>query len=129
MFNKIVIIGCGLIGSSIAGAVRQKKLAREIVGIEVHNIEDVKKLSFFDSVKKSILEVNQADFVIISTPVASLANVFFDLADRHYVKKFGLVTDVLSTKKSLLNSINYLDTKKKRFFLSSFPLKSSSRWL
>ena len=79
MFKKVVIIGCGLIGCSIAGAAKQKKLAKEIIGIEINNLDDVQNSNFFDSVKQSILEVNNADLVILSTPLASLKDVFYDL--------------------------------------------------
>ena len=94
MFKKVVIIGCGLIGCSIAGAAKQKKLAKEIIGIEINNLDDVQNSNFFDSVKQSILEVNNADLVILSTSLASLKDVFYDLIYQHNLKKFDLITKI-----------------------------------
>ena len=131
MFKKVVIIGCGLIGCSIAGAAKQKKLAKEIIGIEINNLDDVQNSNFFDSVKQSILEVNNADLVILSTPLASLKDVFYDLIHQHNLKKFDLITDVFSTKRSLIDIIQKLDSDKKnvfrKAFLSSHPLAGSEK--
>ena len=131
MFKRVVIIGCGLIGCSIAGAVKEKKLAREIVGVEINNIEDVQNLNFFNSVKQSILEVDSADLVILSISISNLENVFSDLVCQHHLKKFRLITDVLSTKNSLLETISKLEDHKKtgfkNAFLSSHPLAGSEK--
>lgn len=131
MFNKMVILGCGLIGCSVAGAAKKKGVAKEIIGVETHNLDVVEQLNFFDDVKSSILEVNQADFVVISTPISSLADIFNDLVNQHFIKNFGLITDVLSTKKSLIESISCLSHEKKTFFcesfLSSHPLAGSEK--
>ncbi|OUT98866.1 MAG: hypothetical protein CBC01_02280 [Betaproteobacteria bacterium TMED41] len=131
MFNKMIVLGCGLIGCSIAGAAKQKKIAKQIIGIETQNINYVKKLSFFDEIKNSILEVDNADLVLICTPIASLSQIFGDLIYQHSSRKYGLVTDVFSTKKSLLNLIFKLSTPEKisfyESFLSSHPLAGSEK--
>ena len=41
MFNKISIIGCGLIGSSILRAVEEKKLASKIVPMINHKMYQI----------------------------------------------------------------------------------------
>ena len=105
MFNKMIVLGCGLIGCSIAGAAKQKKVAKQIIGIETHNTNDVERLSFFDEIKTSVLEVDKADLLLICTPISSLNQIFADLTHRQFYRKFDLITDVFSTKKSLLNLI------------------------
>ena len=47
MFNKILIIGCGLIGSSILRAVIDKKISRKIYILEKSkkNISKIKKIN------------------------------------------------------------------------------------
>ena len=51
MFNKILVIGAGLIGSSLAKAIKEKKISSKIYGIDLNNnvIEKCKKLKIFDT--------------------------------------------------------------------------------
>tara|TARA_A100001011_G_C14309085_1_gene844638 strand:- start:1555 stop:2451 length:897 start_codon:yes stop_codon:yes gene_type:complete len=120
MLNKIVIIGCGLIGCSIAGAVKKNKTAKEIVGIEANKNQLVVKTGYFDSVKKNILEVDNADLVIICTPVSSLKIIFKDLITQIYQGKFSLITDVFSTKKSLLKIVSGLEPSLREVFIKKY---------
>ena len=56
MINKILIIGCGLIGSSILRAVSKKRIAKKIFVFEKSssNISKIKK--WFQKSSKSIAE-------------------------------------------------------------------------
>ena len=63
MFNKLLIIGCGLIGSSVLRAVSNKKLSKKIFVYEKSkkNISKIKKLkiscSILTSLKKNISNI------------------------------------------------------------------------
>ena len=77
MFNKITIIGCGLIGSSLLRAIDKKKLSKEI------NIFDKSKEAsifiknnFSAKVFNDISEsVKESDLVIISSPLSSYKEI------------------------------------------------------
>ena len=74
MFNKICVLGCGLIGSSLLRAIDKKKLAKEISAFDKSkevSLYLTKNFSF--NVAKSIDEaVKDSDLVIISFSLEQL---------------------------------------------------------
>ncbi len=81
MFNKLCIIGVGLIGGSIARAARQRKLSKTIVGFgrdnDLSNLQAAKDLGAIEDYSLDIAEaVAEADCIIIATPVGAIESVF-----------------------------------------------------
>ena len=99
MFNKICVLGCGLIGSSILRAIEKKKLAKTISAFD--KSKDVslylaKNFSF--SVAKNIDEaVKESDLVIISSPLSSYKEILLSI--KSSLKKGVILTDTGSVKK------------------------------
>jgi len=78
MFKKVCIIGCGLIGSSIARAVKKNKLADEIVSSNRSNSTNKKimKLNIVDEASSDTRKiVKGSDLIIIASPLSSYENV------------------------------------------------------
>ena len=81
MFDKICVLGCGLIGSSLLRAIEKKNLAKEINAFD--KSKDVslylsKNFSF--NVTKSIDEaVKDSDLVIICSPLSSYKEILFSI--------------------------------------------------
>ena len=105
MFNKICIIGVGLMGGSIARAVRQRKLSETIVGFgrdsDLANLQIAKDLSVIDSYSLDIAEaVANADCVVIATPVGAIESVLALLKPVWDGKT--IYTDVGSTKANVI---------------------------
>lgn len=105
MFNRLCIIGVGLIGGSIARAARQQGLSNNIVGygreLDEQNLQMAKQLGVVDDYTLDITEAVQgADCVVLATPVASIESIFAQLkplwSDR------AIYTDVGSTKGSVI---------------------------
>ena len=73
MFKKLLIIGCGLIGSSLLRASLDKKVSRQILVFEKSKrykkqIKSINsKIILLDRLDKNISDV---DFVILSTPMS-----------------------------------------------------------
>ena len=68
MFNRLLIIGCGLLGSSILRAASSKKLSKKIFIYEKSNknISEVKKLKISCQILKNLnKDISDIDFVII----------------------------------------------------------------
>ena len=109
MFNKICVLGCGLIGSSILRAIEKKKLAKTISAFD--KSKDVslylaKNFSF--SVAKSIDEaVKESDLVIISSPLSSYKEILLSI--KSSLKKGVILTDTGSVKKKINETINNLN--------------------
>jgi prephenate dehydrogenase len=105
MFNRLCIIGVGLIGGSIARAARVHGLSKSIVGYgrqqDLQNLETAKRLGVIDDYYLQIEEAVQgADCVVIATPVASIESIFELL--KPFWSEHTLYTDVGSTKMSVV---------------------------
>ncbi|RWX74400.1 prephenate/arogenate dehydrogenase family protein [Neorhizobium lilium] len=102
-FDRIALIGIGLIGSSIARDVKDLGLAGEVV-ISTRSIETLKRaeeLGLGDRYTPSAAEaVKDADLVIVSVPVGASEAVAQQIAGS--LKPGAIVTDVGSTKASVI---------------------------
>ena len=109
MFDKICILGCGLIGSSLLRAIHKKKLANKLSAFD--KSKDVslylaKNFSFH--IAKSIEEaVKDSDLVIISSPLSSYKEIL--LLIKSSLKKNVILTDTGSAKKEINKIINNLN--------------------
>ncbi len=105
MFNKICIIGVGLIGGSIARAARQQGLSKTIVGFgredDLMNLQTAKELGVIDDYYVDIADaVANADFIVIATPVGAIEPVFGLL--KPFWNEKAIYTDVGSTKTNVI---------------------------
>lgn len=106
MFERVALIGIGLIGSSIAHASRRGKLARTIVGsarsAETRKI--AKDIGIVDEVYDTAAEaVKGADLVIICTPVGVYGAVAQDI--KSALQPGAIVTDVGSVKMAVVRDV------------------------
>ena len=106
MFKKICIIGCGLIGSSIARAVKQNNLAEKIVSS--NRSEEVNKkvieLKIVDESNPNTRKmVEDSELTIIATPLSSYENIILKTKDS--LKSWSILTDVGSVKEGVLNLV------------------------
>ena len=109
MFNNISIIGCGLIGSSILRAVREKDLSTNISIYD--NSKEVlsflKKENLNVDIKSDIREAaKEAELIIIATPLSAYKEIF--LAIKNDLKKNAIITDTGSAKKEINKTIDNL---------------------
>ncbi|MCK8781223.1 prephenate/arogenate dehydrogenase family protein [Rhizobium sp. NTR19] len=102
-FDRIALIGIGLIGSSIARDVRALGLARDVV-ISTRSTDTLKRaeeLELGTHYEPSAAEaVRDADLVIVSVPVGASGAVAEQIAGN--LKSGAIVTDVGSTKASVI---------------------------
>ena len=105
-FPRIALIGLGLIGSSIAHAVRQLGLAGELVATDASDSVRARasELKLADRIVASNAEaVKDADLVIASVPVGACADVARSIAD--HLKPGAIVSDVGSVKGAVLRAM------------------------
>ncbi|MCP4395601.1 MAG: prephenate/arogenate dehydrogenase family protein [Alphaproteobacteria bacterium] len=106
MFNKVSIIGVGLIGSSFAQAVKKKKLANTIVAYDTSDYvkDKIVELNIADEVTYSLESlVKDADLVMICTPLGTYRSVAEGIAP--HLKKGCIVSDVGSVKGTAMKDI------------------------
>ena len=99
MFNRIAIIGLGLIGGSIGLALHQAKAAREIVGYDMGEGSSQRAygVGAIDQPCNSLAEAVQgAELVVLATPVGAMQKLLKDIGS--CVLPGTVVTDVASTK-------------------------------
>lgn len=107
MFNRLCIIGVGLIGGSIARAARQQGLSKTIVGFgrqqDLENLHSAKALGVIDDYCFDMAQaVQDADCVVIATPVGAIESTLALLKPVWSVQ--AIYTDVGSTKCNVLEA-------------------------
>jgi prephenate dehydrogenase len=127
LFNKITIIGVGLIGGSIGLAVKKRKVAGEVVGVFRHadTMQRARKARAIDTATMDMLEgVKDADLVVIATPVSMIPCIVEAIAP--VMRKGSIITDAGSAKgfvvreasKALSNGVK---------FVGSHPMAGSEK--
>jgi cyclohexadieny/prephenate dehydrogenase len=103
LFDKIALIGIGLIGSSLARVIRRENLAGQvtIATRSPATLARAEELGLGDSYTTDMAEaVRDADLIVVSVPVGSSEEVAKAIAPA--LKKGAIVTDVGSTKASVI---------------------------
>lgn len=98
-YQKVTVIGLGLIGSSIARAVHKQKLSSDIAGVDNNelSLSYARKHGFIDQASMRAADaVEGSDLVIIATPTHLLADICKQIAPK--LKHGTLVMDVGSVK-------------------------------
>jgi len=106
MFKKICIIGCGLIGSSLARAIKKNNLAEKIVSSNRSDAVNKKVIELKivdDSSSDTKKMVDGSDLVVIATPLSSYEDVISKI--RNFLKDGVILTDVGSVKENIINLI------------------------
>ena len=121
MFNKISIIGCGLIGSSILRAVEEKKLATKISAYDKSSkVIDYLKKNFSVEICSNISDVvKDSDLVVIASPLSSYKEILLSIHTR--LKENVILTDTGSAKKEVNKIISNLNLKNVNW-IASHPI-------
>ena len=122
MFKKVCIIGCGLIGSSIARAIRKQNLSTKIVSSNRSDsvnkkVIELKIVDDSNSDTKKMAE--ESDLIIIATPLSSYEDVILKIKDS--LKDGSILTDVGSVKENVISSIEK-NVPKNVSWISSHPI-------
>ena len=102
-FEKLAVLGLGLLGGSVAAAARQRGLAREIVGAARRTgpLERARAAGIVDSVASPLEAVVGADLVVLGTPAGSMPKLVAEVAPN--LEPGCIVTDVGSVKVSVID--------------------------
>jgi len=106
MFKKVCIIGCGLIGSSLARAIKKNNLAEKIVSSNRSDAANKKVIELKivdDSSPDTKKMADGSDLVVIATPLSSYEDVISKI--KNSLKDGVILTDVGSVKENIINLI------------------------
>jgi len=126
-FNKITIIGVGLIGGSLGLALKEKKPNFKIIGIDKQKI--IKKAIARGAIDEGTVNleegIKEADIIIIATPVKTILDILTQIAP--FLKKGCLVTDTGSIKQQIVQKANKI-LSKDVFFIGGHPMAGSEKY-
>lgn len=103
MIDRLCIIGVGLIGGSLARALRDAGLCGEILGVGRHlqRLEKARSLGVIDRYETDIARgVRDADMVVMAVPLGAMQAQFRALRD--HLAPQAVITDVGSAKRSVV---------------------------
>ncbi len=104
MFNRVAIIGLGLIGGSIGLALHKAKAAQQVVGYDLGKgvSNQARKVGAIDQPFSTLADaVRGAELVVLATPVGAMRALLQELSTT--VTPGAVVTDVASTKVQVIN--------------------------
>ena len=126
-FNKISIIGVGLIGGSLGLALKEKKPNFKIIGIDKQEI--IEKAIARGAINEGTVNleegIKEADIIIIATPVKTILNILTQI--NPFLKKGCIVTDTGSTKRQIVEKANEV-LSKDIFFIGGHPMAGSEKY-
>jgi prephenate dehydrogenase len=105
MFNTVTIVGVGLIGGSLALAMKEKGFAKKIIGVgrSSQSLAKALELGLIDEAMPLEEAVKQSDFIYVSIPVDATVPVMLQIMD--LINEGQLVADGGSTKFALCNAL------------------------
>ena len=121
LFEKVAIVGLGLLGASIGMGIKKRSLAREVCGF-FRDEAKIKKAVRRNAVDTGTIHlapaVKNADLIILCSPTDSIIALLKKLKS---LKCRALITDIGSTKTEIVNAARGLN------FVGGHPLAGSEK--
>jgi prephenate dehydrogenase len=128
LFQRVAVIGVGLIGGSFALALKQAKACAHVVGVGRNpaNLEVALERGAIDSTESDAASAAEgADLVLVATPVAQFPEVFGKLQGA--LGPEALVTDGGSTKRDVIDAARHALKGKIGQFVPAHPIAGAER--
>ena len=110
LFQQVCVIGLGLIGASLAQAIKDNGLSQRLVAVDRHlpSIEEAIQHGLLDAGSAILSEVvSGSDLIVIAVPVQAVQAVFVDIKaamDNGQLAIDCIITDVCSTKVNIIDA-------------------------
>jgi prephenate dehydrogenase len=128
LWQKVTLIGVGLLGGSLGLALRERSLAKSVVGYvrRQSSIDECVRAGAVDSATRNLLEaVTDADLIVFCTPLGQMKDLAQQLSPA--LKKDAVVTDVGSVKGSVTKDFEPIIKKAGGHFIGSHPMAGSEK--
>ena len=127
--DNLLIFGVGLIGGSIALECQKKTMFNQIIGVQREGgtpLSTFVSNGMLDKISKNIdADIEQADLIIIATPVAQIQNILNTIYPS--LSSRTIVIDVGSTKSNIINFAKEELKEKFSQFVGSHPIAGSEQ--
>jgi prephenate dehydrogenase len=127
-FERVAIIGVGLIGGSFGLALKEAKRCGHVVGIgrTIANLKKAADLGAIDSYATDIeVGARDADLILVATPVSFFRNVFIELKPN--LKPDAVVTDGGSTKRDVVRAARAVLRSQVSQFVPAHPIAGAEK--
>ncbi len=128
MINKITIIGVGLIGGSLAKAIKENNLAKVVFGFgrDLNRLEKAQKANVIDQFSTNLKEaINDSDIVIIATPVGSFKEILIEI--KPFLTSKIVISDVGSTKTNIALIVSQTLGDYSNYFIPAHPIAGKEK--
>jgi len=128
MINKLTIIGVGLIGGSLARALKTAGAVREVVGFgrSLGNLQLAIELGVIDRAAVNAADaVRESDIVVIAVPVGNCGEILAQIAP--VLAAGTIVTDVGSVKGAVISSARHALGNRFPDFVPGHPLAGTEQ--
>jgi len=128
MINKITIIGVGLIGGSLAKAIKGNNLAKVVFGYgrDLNRLEKAKKANVIDQFSTNLKDaINDSDIVIIATPVGSFKEILIEI--KPFLTSKIVISDVGSTKTNIALIVSQTLGDYSNYFIPAHPIAGKEK--
>ena len=126
MFNKVYLVGVGLINASLAKDLKQHNLAQSIIGVgrDAQRLAAAQSLNIIDEYQLlDAVDVSNADVIVVGVPVGKIKDTFSILKPSLNVKT--LLTDVGSSKSDIVQAAQEVFGELPINFIPGHPIAGS----
>ena len=128
MIDRLCIIGVGLIGGSLAQALREAGFCQQIVGAgrNAANLQKAVELGVIDRYETDLAQaVKGADMVFVAVPLGAMQSVFS--AIKGQLAENAVLTDAGSAKGSVLDDVQQVFGEVPGFFVPGHPIAGTEQ--
>jgi len=122
LFKQMAVVGVGLIGGSLAKAVKERKLAGEVLGVgrQEGRLQRAQEQGIIDDYSARVNgALREADLVVVATPVGVIVDLIREMVP--FLKKGCIITDVGSVKKKVVDKVEEF-IPGSLYFVGSHPI-------
>ncbi len=127
-WQKITLVGVGLLGGSLGLAIKQHRLASRVEGYvrRSASIEECERLALVDHATRDLARaVKDADLVVLCTPLGRMRDLVEKMLPA--LKPGTIVTDVGSVKGSVIEEVEPLISSVGAHFVGSHPMAGGEK--
>ena len=126
--GKLCILGVGLIGGSVARALRECNCVDSIVGTGRHqqHLQRAEDLGVIDAYNLDLAKaVEGADLVLVAVPLGAMQQVFEQI--KPHLSPDAIVTDVGSAKQSVISAATQAFKSQSSMFVPGHPIAGTEK--
>lgn len=127
-WQKITLVGVGLLGGSLGLAIKGRHLAGRVEGVvrREASIAECERLGVVDKAEMDLFRaVDNADLIILCTPIAQMRDLAGKM--RTALKPGAIVTDVGSVKASVVHELEPMMAEAGAHFIGSHPMAGAEK--